>query len=120
MAKLINKHFRVTENQDTKLRSLAAKTGYNSNELIRLLIDGADASTLSIAADERMKAIATNKWLATLYSNVSNNVNQLARFGNWCKVNNKVPDADTLQQAIAGLTASVDKLTEEVKHVERH
>lgn len=89
MVKLVDKHFRLTEDQYKHLTALSAMTGYNVNELLRLIVDNVDDSTLKIViqsqqakASREMQILARQKYLLNLFSNVTNGLNQIAKYVN--------------------------------------
>lgn len=84
MAKLVNKHIRITEQQDQHLSALSAKTGYNVNELIRKILDNVDDVTLTTAlsrqqatANREIQLLASRKYIMDTLSRtqVFNNIN---------------------------------------------
>ena len=120
MAKLVNKHIRITEQQDQHLSSLSAKTGYNVNELIRKILDNIDDVTLTTAlsrqqatAYREMQLLASRKYIkGTLTrTQVFNNINQIAHYIN------KYPNNDLgkeLIDAFNTVTKRIDQLRSDI------
>lgn len=117
MVELINKHIRVSREQDQRLRSISAMTGESVNEIIRLAIDHIDDQRLQKILHDRprqqqldMLLIASNKYLAYTINRVGNNLNQIAR-----RVNGDDEiNCDELTDALIDLTDQVNKLRGEI------
>lgn len=117
MVELVNKHIRLTSEQDRRLRSISAMTGESVNEIIRLAIDHIDDQRLQKILHDRprqqrqdMLLIASNKYLAYTINRVGNNLNQIAR-----RVNGDDEiDCDSLTDALIDLTDQVNKLRSEI------
>lgn len=80
---------RLSDEQKLHLDTLSAKTGYNSSDIVRNLIDNVDEVTLTLALqkiDERkavdIEKIASQKYQNYLLNNLANNLNQVAHFVN--------------------------------------
>lgn len=117
MVKLVDKHFRLTEDQYKHLTALSAMTGYNVNELLRLIVDNVDDSTLKIViqsqqakANREMQMLARQKYLLNLFSNVSNNINQISKYVN---TNQKIDK--NVVNAFEQMTTYVEKLRGDVR-----
>lgn len=120
MAKLVNKHIRITEQQDQHLLALSAKTGYNVNELIRKILDNIDDVTLTTAlsrqqatANREMQLLASRKYIMDTLSRtqVFNNINQIAHYVN------KYPDNDLgkeLVNAFNIVSKRIDELRSDI------
>lgn len=119
MAKLVNKHIRITEQQDQHLSSLSAKTGYNVNELIRKILDNIDDVTLTTAlsrqqatANCEMQLLASRKYIMdTLTRTQVFNINQIAHYIN------KYPNNDLgkeLIDAFNTVTKRIDQLRSDI------
>lgn len=113
---MIHKHFRITEEQDRHLRSLSAQTGLNVNELLRLILDNLDDTTLSIALQQqernqqqKIKVLAGQKYISMLLSNGTNNLNQIAKQINQHRINDY-----ELQIALGELTSEFQNLRGEL------
>lgn len=113
---MIHKHFRITEEQDRHLRSLSAQTGLNVNELLRLILDSIDDTTLSIALQQqegnqqqKIKVLAEKKYISMLLSNGTNNLNQIAKQINQHRINDY-----ELQIALGELTSEFQNLRGEL------
>lgn len=117
MVELVNKHIRLTSEQDRRLRSISAMTGESVNAIIRLAIDRIDDQRLQKILHDRprqqrqdMLLIASNKYLAYVINRVGNNLNQLTR-----RVNGDDEiDSDKLTDALIDLTDQVNKLRSEI------
>ena len=117
MVELVNKHIRLTSEQDRRLRSISAMKGESVNEIIRLAIDHIDDQRLQKILHDRprqqrqdMLLIASNKYLAYTINRVGNNLNQIAR-----RVNGDDEiDCDSLTDALIDLTDQVNKLRSEI------
>lgn len=117
MVELVNKHIRVSREQDQRLRSISAMTGESVNEIIRLAIDHIDDQRLQKILHDRprqqrqdMQLIASNKYFAYVINRVGNNLNQIAR-----RVNGDDEiDSDALTDALIDLTDQVNKLRGEI------
>lgn len=117
MVELVNKHLRVTSEQDQRLRAISAMTGESVNSIIRLAIDHIDDQRLQKILHDRprqqqldMLLIASNKYLAYTINRVGNNLNQIAR-----RVNGDDEiDCDELTDALIDLTDQVNKLRGEI------
>ena len=57
MAKLVNKHIRITEQQDQHLLSLKLRQEYNVNELIRKILDNVDDVTRQLALSRQQQLL---------------------------------------------------------------
>lgn len=117
MVKLVDKHFRLTEEQYKHLTALSAMTGYNVNELLRLIVDNVDDGTMKIVvqsqqekANREMKVLARQKYLINLFSNVTNNINQIAKY-----VNEKQGIDESVVKAFSQMTTQVEKLRGDVR-----
>ena len=119
MAKLVNKHIRITEQQDQHLLALSAKTGYNVNELIRKILDNVDDVTLTTAlsrqqaTNREMQLLASRKYIMDTLSRtqVFNNINQIAHYVN------KYPDNDLgkeLVNAFNIVSKRIDELRSDI------
>lgn len=117
MVKLVDKHFRLTEDQYKHLTALSAKTGYNVNQLLRLIVDNVDDGTLKVViqsqqekANREMQILARQKYLLNLFSNVSSNVNQIAKY-----VNTNQQIDENVVNAFNSMTNQIDKLRGEIR-----
>lgn len=84
---------RLNEDEQQKLSHLSAKTGYTFSELIRYLIDNLDENNLELALNKDNENDKKNRkvnqdltaelhYKNWLFSNVTNNVNQIAKWLN--------------------------------------
>ena len=121
MAKLVNKHIRITEDQH--LLSLSAKTGYNVNELIRKILDNVDDVTLTTAlsrqqatANREMQLLASRKYIMDTLSRtqVFNNINQIAHYVN------KYPDNDLGKELVNAFNTVSKKIDELRSDINEH
>lgn len=115
--RLVDKHFRLTEQQYNHLKRLSAMTGYNVNELLRLIVDNIDDGTMKIVvqsqqakASREMQILARQKYLLNLFSNVSNNINQIAKY-----VNREQGIDESAVEAFSQMTKYVEKLRGDVR-----
>ena len=80
-----DRHIRLTDEQAAKLNRLHAKLGLSENEIMRQLVEHADEVSLKTIGEskERENLILANlKQQNWLMSNLTKNVNQLAKFVN--------------------------------------
>lgn len=109
---------RIDESTHKKLELLKQQTGLSKTEILENLIDYSRASDFRIfteTKDEKMLLIATRKYLAFLYKNATNNLNQLAH-----KINSSGLDETSkteIENSFNELKKSVDKLTKEIKAI---
>lgn len=115
--RLVDKHFRLTEQQYNHLKRLSAETGYNVNELLRLIVDNIDDGTLKIVnqsqqakANREMQILARQKYLLNLFSNVTSNINQIAKYVN---TNQKIDK--NVVNAFEQMITKIDKLRGDVR-----
>ncbi|MBW8009605.1 hypothetical protein [Lactobacillus helveticus] len=80
---------RLSENQQTKLNLLTAKTGYTQSEIIRTVIDNLDEVKFDLAVKNdkenrkvELQKIADLRYQNYLFSNVTKNVNEIAKYVN--------------------------------------
>lgn len=115
--RLVDKHFRLTEQQYNHLKRLSAETGYNVNELLRLIVDNIDDGTLRIVnqsrqakANREMQILARQKYLLNLFSNVTSNINQIAKY-----VNTQQGINEPVVKAFSQMATQVEKLRGDVR-----
>lgn len=115
--RLVDKHFRLTEQQYNHLKRLSAMTGYNVNELLRLIVDNVDDGTMKIVvqsqqakASREMQILARQKYLLNLFSNVTSNINQIAKYVN---TNQKIDK--NVVNAFEQMITKIDKLRGDVR-----
>lgn len=111
---------RLRENEEEKIDELVAKSGKSKSEIIKEMIMNARASDFKMVAksdedkDRELKIIATRKWLASLFSNATSNLNQIAKQLN----SNGVKEKDDLFQEFFNLKNSVNDLKKQIKAVQ--
>lgn len=108
----VDRHFRLTDEEATRLGILSNKTGYTVNAIIRMLIDNVDSVTMSKlrTLTRHDDLILSNaKYNAMLRKNIATNINELAKYVNGSNVNN-----DALENAFYEMCNRVDHLQEEM------
>lgn len=80
---------RLSEKQQAKLNLLSAKTGYNQSEIIRFMIDNLDEVKFDLVLNNdkenrkvELQKIGDLRYQNYLFSNVTKNVNQIAKYVN--------------------------------------
>lgn len=109
---------RIDENTMKKLEEIKIKTGLSKTEILTDLINYSRASDFRIfteTKDEKMLLIATRKYLAFLYKNATNNLNQIAHKINSSGLNET--NKTEIENSFDELKKLVDKLTKQVKAV---
>lgn len=108
---------RLSEEEESKLDELIAKTAKSKSEIIKEMILSSRASDFKMVAksdedkDRELQLIATRKWLSILFSNATNNLNQLAHQLNA----NGIKEKDDLFQEFFKLKNSVEDLKKQIK-----
>lgn len=110
-------NFRIDDSTRQKLDYLVAKTGKNQTDVLKELINNSRSSDFKMVAksdedkDRELQLIATRKWLALLFSNATNNLNQIAHQLNA----NGIKEKDDLFQEFFKLKNSVEDLKKQIK-----
>lgn len=110
-------NFRIDDSTRQKLDYLVAKTGKNQTDVLKELINDSRSSDFKMVAksdedkDRELQLIATRKWLALLFSNATNNLNQIAHQLNA----NGIKEKDDLFQEFFKLKNSVEDLKKQIK-----
>lgn len=110
-------NFRIDDSTRQKLDYLVAKTGKNQTDVLKELISNSRSSDFKMVAksdedkDRELQLIATRKWLALLFSNATNNLNQIAHQLNA----NGIKEKDDLFQEFFKLKNSVEDLKKQIK-----
>lgn len=108
---------RLSEEEESKLDELIAKTAKSKSEIIKEMILNSRASDFKMVAksdedkDRELHLIATRKWLSILFSNATNNLNQIAHQLNA----NGIKEKDDLFQEFFKLKNSVEDLKKQIK-----
>lgn len=108
---------RLSEEEESKLDELIAKTAKSKSEIIKEMILSSRASDFKMVAksdedkDRELQLIATRKWLSILFSNATNNLNQIAHQLNA----NGIKEKDDLFQEFFKLKNSVEDLKKQIK-----
>lgn len=108
---------RLSENEEAKLDELIAKSGKSKSEIIKELIMNSRVTDFKMVAksdedkDREIQLIATRKWLSILFSNATNNLNQIAHQLNA----NGIKEKDDLFQEFFNLKNSVEDLKKQIK-----
>lgn len=108
---------RLSEEEESKLDELIAKTAKSKSEIIKEMILNSRASDFKMVAksdedkDRELQLIATRKWLSILFSNATNNLNQIAHQLNA----NGIKEKDDLFQEFFKLKNSVEDLKKQIK-----
>lgn len=108
---------RLSEEEESKLDELIAKTAKSKSEIIKEMILNSRASDFKMVAksdedkDRELQLIATRKWLSILLSNATNNLNQIAHQLNA----NGIKEKDDLFQEFFKLKNSVEDLKKQIK-----
>lgn len=107
---------RLNDELKFHLDKLSAKLGYSSSEIIRKMIDNVDEDTLTLALkkiDDRtqvdIEKVACMKYQNYLLSNLTSNVNQIARY-----INSNKENSDNQK-----LVESFDKVASQVNEFEK-
>lgn len=110
---------RLTDEQKSRLDSWSAKTGYTPSEIIRFLIDNVNEITLSLALDEiknnkatEIQKVANEKYNNFLLANLTNNVNQLAKYVNTYEENS---DNNFLHDSFLNVVKSCNDIEKKYK-----
>lgn len=110
-------NFRIDDSTRQKLDYLVAKTGKNQTDVLKELINNSRSSDFKMVAksdedkDRELQLIATRKWLSILFSNATNNLNQIAHQLNA----NGIKEKDDLFQEFFKLKNSVEDLKKQIK-----
>lgn len=111
----VDRHFRLTDEEATRLGILSNKTGYTVNAIIRMLIDNVDSVTMSklrTLTKHDDLILANAKYNAMLRKNVSTNINEIAKYINGGDVND-----DELKDVFYKMCKLIDHFQEEMdKH----
>lgn len=86
----LDTHFRITRGEKAKLEKISAMTGLKTSEVLREIIDNTDETTLKNSIEHtqetenrQIEILARQKYLINLFKNVTNNVNQIAKYVNY-------------------------------------
>lgn len=111
----VDRHFRLTDEEATRLGILSNKTGYTVNAIIRMLIDNVDSVTMSklrTLTKHDDLILANAKYNAMLRKNVATNINEIAKYINGGDVND-----DELKDVFYKMCKLIDHFQEEMdKH----
>lgn len=110
---------RLSEEEESKLDELIAKTAKSKSEIIKEMILNSRASDFKMVAKtdddvrRELELVSTRKYLNFLLKNLTNNVNQIARNLNTANVTEKTKDY--LLDEFSNLENSIDDVKKKIK-----